>query len=694
MKHLCFWVFFLIIILNLPAKANTTGYIDSLQNLIAFYEKENLIGSVLNTRIELIKYVRYSDFELFLELSNSNLELAKKEGLNWAQIDVLMEMGEILISKGIFSEAIVTLNKALELAEIDEYRPYVGWVCISIGNAYEGLFSYQKAIYYYQRASQVLEETNITEGIALSASNIGNCYQELNELDKAEGYLNKGLQFRDSINDFVNWGYIKMYLAEIKINRGYYYEARAELKILEDFISKNIETSIDANQILEAQHLLSTIFWFTSDCEGYLNNKDEAVANLAKGISLSKKMNNFLNLANFYNLIGNIYLGEKEYDQALSFADSALALATNERSFIEEANSYLLYSNIYEESNNPNQAIQYYKKFKSVNDSIFNNSVVQAISDVDVLVQTIENEKNNQILELEVKQKQKTILITLIGGAFILMVISVFVIVIARRFRKEKRLTKELTLKNEEIVQQSSNLEILNEELRKLNISKDKFNSIIAHDLKNPAATVFSLIDLLKGSYDEYPEENKKELIDMAHDMSDRTVKLLENLLVWSRIQDGRMEVKLTNFSISDVVKESLNLSKRMAEAKGVILKSAKMENLEINADKNMITTVIRNLHANAIKFTYTGKQIKSGVNKLDNSIEVWVQDEGIGIPKDKLENIFKIDSEIQRKGTNDEPGTGLGLQLCNEFIKMHNGKISVESEEGQGSRFAFYLPL
>lgn len=118
------------------------------------------------------------------------------------------------------------------------------------------------------------------------------------------------------------------------------------------------------------------------------------------------------------------------------------------------------------------------------------------------------------------------------------------------------------------------------------------------------------------------------------------------------------------------------------------------IEHLQVYADKEMIMTVIRNFCTNAIKFTSNGKKIQIGINACEKSLEVWVLDNGIGIPEDKLDVLFNIDSQVQSKGTNDEPGTGLGLQLCYEFIKMHKGKITVESVEGEGSRFAFEIPL
>lgn len=687
----------LLLLYNFPAIAfvgRTDPYIDSLKNQIISLEKDNLIDSLLNTRLELIKYVRNSEFEYFLELSNANIELAKKEGKNWAQIDTYMELGDVLNYKGIFSEALLNLNIALRLAEVDEYRPYVGWVSISIGNTYEGMQAYNKAIEFYQKAYSVFYETDNTIGKALASSNIGNCYNILNEFGKAEEFLRQGIKFWEQTDDLVNLAYSRMNLAEIKLTRGDFEGAKNELKSLMENVEKAVPGMDNSFEVNEAKLLLSLILANVAKSEARLGNKTEAVKNLEKAISLDKEINNTIYLATTYNLIGQVFLDEKDFQHALEYADSAMAISHNERIFVEEAKSYLLASNIYTALNKPGKALFYYKQFKSVNDSIYSNAVIQAISDVDAFVLTIEKEKNNQILGMKVEQEKNIRIVSLVAVGLIVIIIGFFSVLVYLRYRTEKKLTENLRIKNQQILEQSKNLELLNEELQVLNKSKDKFHSIIAHDLRNPTATIFSMTSLLNESYDDYDEDTRRELIQLVCEMSDRTVKLLDNLLTWSRVQLGRLAVNYSDFIIDDVLKESIGLSAQIAQAKGITLEFAESVNLTVKADKEMITAVIRNFHSNAIKFSLPGQQIKSGVKRNGDNVEVWIQDEGIGIPKDILEKLFNIDSEIQRKGTNNEAGTGLGLQLCNEFIKMHNGRIYVKSEEGKGSRFSFCLPV
>ena len=144
MKQKCLLAIFLSLYIAIPFLSKADGYCDSIKVVISQYEHQHLTDSVLNTRLELIKYVKESDYDLFLELAGQNIVLAQKHEKNWALIDVYMEMGEVLITKGIYSGALDHLNKAMNLAQTDEYKPYKGWISVAIGNAYNNMSNYKK----------------------------------------------------------------------------------------------------------------------------------------------------------------------------------------------------------------------------------------------------------------------------------------------------------------------------------------------------------------------------------------------------------------------------------------------------------------------------------------------------------------------------------------------------------------------
>ncbi len=236
-------------------------------------------------------------------------------------------------------------------------------------------------------------------------------------------------------------------------------------------------------------------------------------------------------------------------------------------------------------------------------------------------------------------------------------------------------------------------LKISEAHLRESNIAKDKFFSIIAHDLRGPFNAIIGFSDLLYSDYESLEETEKKTMIKNIHDASVGTFKLLENLLEWSRIRTGRTVPSPENIDISTIANSTLGFLKPLAEKKSIKLFSGIHYGTLAYCDENMITTVVRNLIANAIKFTNSGGNIRIWATQNEDWIEVTVADSGVGISPENLEKLFRLDESVKTRGTAGEQGTGLGLLLSREFIELNGGRIWAESEQGKGSQFHFILP-
>lgn len=231
------------------------------------------------------------------------------------------------------------------------------------------------------------------------------------------------------------------------------------------------------------------------------------------------------------------------------------------------------------------------------------------------------------------------------------------------------------------------------DELRKLNATKDKFFSIIAHDLKGPLGSFRGLTSLLFENFDTFDKEELKQLIGDIHKSSNETFNLLENLLEWSRSQRGEMKFNLQKTDLRTIIIDTLELLKSNAKNKNIALTSDIPDYTEVYADENMIKTVIRNLLNNAIKFTNPQGKVKISVKDKDKFFEIAVSDTGIGIKPENLDKLFQLDVHFTTLGTKKEIGTGLGLILCKEFIEAHNGEITVHSDVGKGTTFKFTIP-
>ena len=224
-------------------------------------------------------------------------------------------------------------------------------------------------------------------------------------------------------------------------------------------------------------------------------------------------------------------------------------------------------------------------------------------------------------------------------------------------------------------------------------MTKDKFFSIIAHDLRSPFSAILGLSGLLTSYFDDYDRASIKESVEQIDKASKQAFSLLENLLEWARSQTGRMDYSPSNFNLVDLVHETILVAQPFANKKGIKLESVTPINTLIKADRNMIYTILRNLISNALKFTPQHGKVTVSINETVDNIVFSVADSGVGISPENMAKLFKIDETFTNTGTDNERGTGLGLILCKEFVEKHLGHIWVESTLKSGSIFFVQIP-
>lgn len=230
-------------------------------------------------------------------------------------------------------------------------------------------------------------------------------------------------------------------------------------------------------------------------------------------------------------------------------------------------------------------------------------------------------------------------------------------------------------------------------ELREISKMKDKFMSIIAHDLKSPFNAIIGFADLMIKSFDQLSNDDLIQGLTTIHSASTHSYKLLENLLIWAQNQSGKINFLPEVLKLKKQINKSLNTLEGVAKNKGIQIKIDVPADYQIFADENMIDTIIRNLVSNAIKYSFKGSEITVTATETDQDVQISIADQGIGINPERLSAIFEIDKRSNTTGTDNEQGTGFGLILCKEFITRHQGEIWVESTPGIGSIFTFKLP-
>jgi len=422
----------------------------------------------------------------------------------------------------------------------------------------------------------------------------------------------------------------------------------------------------------------------------HMKNNERALANHVAALEIRQAARDNRGLSESYNNVGVLYFQQKNYKRAIANLDLALAAGRDAQTQdqILKSNDYL--SQCYKELKEFKKALEYREAYVGIYDFI------QREKDEHQLVETqnryVIEQKESEIGQLELIRTQReeqivaqvklrNFLFLIIGlGAIIVLLIFYFYILNRRSNRKLKAANT--------MVQQQ------NEELQELNATKDKFFSIIGHDLKGPLNSLTSFSSLLINHTDSL---TKDEIKMLAKDL-DKSLKnlfaLLENLLEWSRAQTGSIEFKPEPFDLNVLLEENKELLKTQALNKKINVLHEDQSLLPIKAHKHSVNTVVRNLVANAIKFTPEGGTVTVNAQHGKGEVLVSITDTGVGIPASVIGKLFRIDTKHSTKGTADEKGTGLGLILCKEFIEKNGGTIGVQSEEGKGSTFYFTLPL
>ncbi|KIO46606.1 MULTISPECIES: hybrid sensor histidine kinase/response regulator [Sanguibacteroides] len=263
---------------------------------------------------------------------------------------------------------------------------------------------------------------------------------------------------------------------------------------------------------------------------------------------------------------------------------------------------------------------------------------------------------------------------------------------ISKPLSKQELLTR---LNNQLLLLESLRIiERQNEKLQNVVRAKDKLYSVIAHDLRAPIGTIKMILEAIDNQKNKIPDENIRQLLRMVIETTDEAFSLLENLLLWSNSQNGRLEANPREFNLTATIQQVIALLDNVAKAKGITIFNEVKQHFEAYADTNMINTVIRNLLSNAIKFTYPDGEIHVDCRQNENKLIISVKDNGQGIKREDQRKLLDKGSYITSFGTQKEKGSGLGLQLSQEFVKLNHGKLWFESTEGKGTTFYFSVPI
>ncbi len=651
----------------------------------------------------LLKYIALLAFFciLFTNFSSAELDSIRiiklkekiaKERSDKIKLDYVLELSQLLVDE-VNSGATSYAKDAINLARaIDNFDKEI-----------EGLIILSR---YYNKIGDIQESTkNATKALDLNENfksdlrysqiylQIADNYRTAQAIKESFKYYSLALKYAKLSKD-------KSILAEVYSRLGVYYfeNTSVEYQQRKDSIEFYINQSLKLSKENKDIDLIVKNYNNLGLYERYTNlNIQKAEEYYLKSYNLAVQYSKMTVLANICYNLGSINIYKKDYKTAKKYIDQGFEIVKKYR--MSELNIiYLrLFSNYYSAVKDFQEAYQYINQYQQLNTENLQKKMGFRSNQALVNLQN-RNQLNEQRLQTETKQLQLTIAL-LATAFFSLLAITFYIRNKNSRSNNAKleaknneiKLINEALDKSHRIVKEQNNL------LEESNSAKDKLFSIISHDLKNPIGALKELIQILANERKDLTDEEIDEILTELKLSSSNVLDLLLELLTWSRSQQGKISYDPHLQDLYQLVYQNISILQPLAKQKNINLINQVNENTLAYIDANMVNTIIRNLINNAIKFTNIGGSIIIGAGVSTNELNeliVYVKDTGVGIPKDKIDNLFQIQSTYTTKGTSGEKGTGLGLLIVKDFVEKNNGKIWVESELNVGTTFYFTLKI
>jgi signal transduction histidine kinase len=570
-----------------------------------------------------------------IRLGNEALELLFKLGDRTGEAECLMYIGVCYYILNDLDHSMDFYFRSMKIREELNDQEGIAAILNNLGNISKEMANYPKAIEYYQQTKTLGQDLGNKKTISTALANLAVCYRLLNELDTALKYNLEALRIREEIGDKRGVGGSLNNIAVIYADSAFHGK---DLNVALDYFERSLRIKEDLGDEAGICQTLINMGQLRADLGQFSSSK--------------------------------IYL-----DQALSMARE---LGVTNLLMV----AYAHLADFYDRTGDYKKAFEYQVIYTNLMDSVYIEDNKQQMAEMEVRYETQKKEQENELLKQQsVIQALQIIRQRNLRNSFIILTVMLLGLAIAlfSRFYLKKKTNRLLEEKNKQ--------------LAILNATKDKFFSIIAHDLKNPLGVLLQVSGQLKERFSELNDQQKLQIISLISSSSVQTHNLLANLLEWSVSQTGNVPSNPEQLDLAGLVDSNFELLKLNADKKEVRLVSEIPGNTMVLADRHMIGTVLRNLLSNAIKFMLTPGEVRVSCTDLGKMMEVRVKDEGIGISNEDIGQLFRIDVNSARIGGPGEKGTGLGLILCKEFVEKNGGTIRAESVTGSGSTFIFTLP-
>lgn len=686
--------------------------IDSLQRHL---EKPGMHDTIyLNTHLRLSWELKSSNPTLALEHAQQALDEAIRKNLKSKMATAYSYIGVIYWQMGSFNLALDYQMEAYRIFQEIDDQTGIARSSTNLGVALADKSHYEKALEYYFTALRIYEGLDSESGMAVVMNNIGLVYQYQGDYELAQRYHFRSLDIKQKLNDIKG-------MAFSYNNLGLVYQSKGDLDTALTYAFKSLEIREQLADQRELANVCTNIGYIY-----FLKNEHlKAQSYMNRAIELYREVDDKSGITTVFHYLGKVYLQDNQLTNARLYFQQSLEIASQISFNRMITENYQHLSLVMARLNNFKEAYDYQGKFLALKDSFYNEDSRRKVYEMQLLYERERRESDDQLLRKNEQitvlssQKHRVIRNGLIIGVTLVLVL---VFVIYNRFLVASRSNALLEKQKEEISQSNAQLVRLNNSLleqkkhseelfrqlqdtnKKLveserhlietNATKDKFFSIISHDLRNPFASIVSFSRILKRDIQNLSPEDIQEL---ALELDKSVLKidnLLENLLQWSRTQTGKIKYQPEYLALHEVIRDNIQLFANNAREKEITITDQVMDDLVVWADLNMTDSVIRNLLSNALKYTDSGGLIELSGRVEAGMAYISVRDNGVGMSAENQAKLFRPNGIHSTYGTHDEKGSGIGLLLCKEFVEKQGGKISFESTRGEGSVFIFSLPL
>lgn len=684
--------FFLYTLLFLFGATSAFGQTSKIDKLLPQLNQKLSDTTRLRILRELTGAYGSVDQQKKYEYANSYKKLAKKLKNDTLVIEADIDIGGSFAIQSKMDSALFYFSKGYLAAKKSNYKTGIARSLASTGFVYDKIDKETQAIENYEEALQIYKSINHKKGINQCLINIGGIYYDLTEYKLAKSYFQQSYESNKAIGNDAGTGSALFSLGGASKRLGEpdkaydYYKQSLEIR----------EKIGDLNGIALSRWGLGTI-------DNERGHYKKALKNLEIALKYDIDLKNTYHESAVLLSIAVSYLGLKDFKKAFQYVDRAYENGKIIDSKNVRLEALKVYIQISEKRKDFKNAFKYQEHYMALLDSAETEKVTKHVMTTDYNRVRNENEgllKDNQVIV----DKNQEYLKTIAAISTLSFLLVVLLVLIFKRYKEKKEVNKLLIAQKEEIAQINSELEVLNEEvtnqmeltasqnleLEQLNRVKNKFFSIVSHDLRNPLANLKMLFKLYRDGH--LTENELSDLLSKLEETIFTTAAFLDNLLEWSKSQLDGIVVKPAYFKVNEIVTENIQMIDSQIRMKGILVKNNVPETLQAYADSNMINVVVRNLISNGIKFCKSGDTISIDAHEKESKIILTIKDCGPGMSDEILKNLFNLQHSVSL-GTSGEKGHQIGLILCKDMIEQNKGTISVESKIGAGTTFIVTIP-